>query len=286
MMKEKSEGEAEKMEGAMNKQSKEVEQWMKKLKEKHERKRELEKQLKRMQSWVHNVDLLQLTQQNESQLRDYEQRVEEHKKRREQHQQQLERLEGEKSENMKLRKQRKEEASQLAEEGKRLKEQYQDKRQEIEDTKMAYQEEREDLLDSMRELERRRSLYDLIIRHFVPDRDVSRVRENAYFDESANTWRLDGVSSIGDFERPPNLQCRRNADSNILRLELDMPSPATCEFDGLPKQHVQTAIQTALSDDSSFCLPRPTSSRARSASARPVSASGSRRNNGPQKSAR
>jgi hypothetical protein len=125
-----------------------------------------------------------------------------------------------------------------------------------------FQEERESFWLSIRELEQKSELYDFLIEHFVPQSEVERVKTRAYWDERANTWRIDSISSPEDFNKVPELRARHERCEDVLQPDLDRPLRTTVpELDGQKHPQIQERIDAALQEDFEVAQPRPLTSK-------------------------
>eukprot|EP00937_MAST-01D_sp_MAST-1D-sp2_P003771 g3771.t1 len=144
----------------------------------------------------------------------------------------------------------------------------QEARTEIEDVKSANQREREELLDTMRELTRQLKLKQLIIEHFVPADDTSRLEARAEWDDARDDWRmappaglrLDAWPAVVPGERRPESDYARHRKrydanprfkvENVAAFELDTVERTTQDYSASAmQQRVQEALTAALEGD-------------------------------------
>ena len=71
---------------------------------------------------------------------------------------------------------------------KKLREKYKEAVEEIKDLSEEHNAEREDFLDTIRDLERRASLYKAVLNTALPEKEVNRVLAKCQYDDDNNRW--------------------------------------------------------------------------------------------------
>jgi chromosome segregation ATPase len=76
----------------------------------------------------------------------------------------------------------------------KLRSKYQEIKRDVEDAQSENQREREELLETIRDLSRNIQLKDMILSHFVPKVEASKVERRAYWNEDKDDWMLHEVN--------------------------------------------------------------------------------------------
>jgi len=134
-----------------------------------------------------------------------------------------------------------------------------------------FNRERENYQEQIRELARQLKLKNLIVEHFIPLDEVSKVELRATWSEDIDDWILPNLHLSGNtlrvkrpgsalgLKRPTTEYARlaknlgdpnpRYRADNVINLDLDMPERTVEEFDGNVSQKIQNTINTGLNED-------------------------------------
>lgn len=153
----------------------------------------------------------------------------------------------------------------------KLYQKFQTTKQEIQEQQEEFNREREAYQEQIRELSRQLKLKNLVIDHFVPQDEASKIELRSVWSEEIDDWILPNLhlsgnslrekkpgSSLG-LTRPTTEYARmaknfgdpnpRFRGDNVLDLPLDMPEKTLEEFDRTVSEKMQNAINTALDDE-------------------------------------
>jgi hypothetical protein len=210
---------------------------------------------------------------------------------------------------------RKEEAADKTKKLKKMFSKYQSAKQDLEEHARTLARERDDMMDSINLLRRQLALKEALIASFVPPEVAAKTTDRAHWEEEVEQWVLERMSATADVaedarrpvsvpgsKRPTSDHARvaaalgdlnpRFKSENILGLELDMPERTTWDLDGDPAAYegVQAVLDIAFSADGGERLaPYAASRRRRDDDDEEVGASGveaSRRGAPPPERAR
>jgi DNA repair exonuclease SbcCD ATPase subunit len=260
---EHSETKKRRMSESMDGYSEELQERMHAIREKQKRKEQLSRQLQQMQQRVLKGNLLEETQLADQELLRNEEELEEQKLKEQERKQRIESLQNAKDQSDTTYTSLREEVNAKTKTMRKLQRRCQAIEDELMQAAEEFQEERESFWLSIRELEQKSELYDFLIEHFVPQSEVERVKTRAYWDERANTWRIDSISSPEDFNKVPELRSRHErCEDDVLQPDLDRPLRTTVpELDGQKHPQIQERIDAALQEDFEVAQPRPLTSK-------------------------
>ena len=169
---------------------------------------------------------------------------------------------------------KKEEAADKTKKLKKMFSKYQSAKQDLEEHARTLAREREDMMDSINLLRRQLALKEALIASFVPPEVAAKTTDRAHWEEEVEQWVLERMSATADVaedarrpvsvpgsKRPTSDHARvaaalgdlnpRYKSENILGLELDMPERTTWDLDGDPAAYegVQAVLDIAFSAD-------------------------------------
>ena len=169
---------------------------------------------------------------------------------------------------------KKEEAADKTKKLKKMFSKYQSAKQDLEEHARTLAREREDVMDSIHLLRRQLALKEALIASFVPPEVAAKATDRAHWEEEVEQWVLERMSATADVaedaRRPVSVPGSKRQTSdharvaaalgdlnprykseNILGLELDMPERTTWDLDGDPAAYegVQAVLDIAFSAD-------------------------------------
>jgi len=153
----------------------------------------------------------------------------------------------------------------------KLYQKFQTAKNEIQEQIEEFNRERENYQEQIRELSRQLKLKNLIIEHFIPLEEVSKIQVRATWSDDIDDWILPNIHLSGSstrirrpgsalgLKRPTTEYARlaknlgdpnpRYRADNVINLDLDMPERTVEDFDGNVSQKIQNTINTGLNDD-------------------------------------
>ena len=169
---------------------------------------------------------------------------------------------------------KKEEAADKTKKLKKMFSKYQSAKQDLEEHARTLAREREDMMDSIHLLRRQLALKEALIASFVPPEVAAKATDRAHWEEEVEQWVLERMSATADVaedaRRPVSVPGSKRQTSdharvaaalgdlnprykseNILGLELDAPERTTWDLDGDPAAYegVQAVLDIAFSAD-------------------------------------
>lgn len=149
-----------------------------------------------------------------------------------------------------------------------------DAKQEIDDLEEEFARQREELLQTTADLQRELKLRQMIIEHFIPKEEVSKINGRAVFDVEYDQWRLVPLAEQEVLKRPisavpgsrhaitQDAKVRSKFDrnpryrpENVYLVELEMPDRTTKDYVGpMVDPRVQAALDDALRDEDDITI--------------------------------